>query len=76
MPDRDLRKYAKSTTLRLVFGGLGLLLVVGVGLIAWRFGTGAAAMGLVCILGGLVVVGVIVLLVFGLDFILKKTNKE
>lgn len=33
-------------------------------------------MGLVCILGGLVVVGVIVLLVFGLDFILKKTNKE
>lgn len=76
MPERDLRKYAKSTTLRLVFGGLGLLLVVGVGLIAWRFGSGAAAMGLVCILGGLAVVGLIVLLVFGLEYFLKKTDRD
>jgi len=76
MPERDLHKYAKSTTLRLVFGGLVLLLVAGVGLIAWRFGGSAAFMGFICILGGLAVVGLITLLVFGLDFILKKTDKD
>ena len=73
---RDLRKYAASTTLRLVLGGIILLLVVGLGLIAWLYGSSAALMGFVCILGGLVVVGLITLLVFGLDYFLKKTDKD
>ena len=73
---RDLRKYAASTTLRLVFGAILLLLVVGLGLIAWLYGSSAALMGFICVLGGLVVVGLITLSVYGLDYFLKKTDKK
>lgn len=73
---RDLHKYASSTTTRLVIGGMVILFVVGLGLIAWLYGTPAALLGFICILGGLVVVGLITVLVFGLDFILKRTDKN
>jgi len=72
----DLRKYAASTTLRLVLGGILLLLVVGLGLIALFYGLSAALMGFICVLGGLVVVGLITLLVFGLDYYLKRSDKD
>ena len=73
---RDLRKYASNTTAQLIIGGLLLLFVVGLGLIAWIYGSSAALLGFVCILGGLLVVGLITLFVFGLDFITKRINKE
>ncbi len=73
---RDLRKYASNTTAQLIVGGLVLLLVVGLGLIAWIYGSRAALLGFICILGGLAVVGLITLFVFGLDVIIKKINKE
>jgi uncharacterized SAM-binding protein YcdF (DUF218 family) len=73
---RDLRKYASNTTAHLIVGGLLLLLVVGLGLIAWIYGSKAALLGFICILGGLAVVGLITLFVFGLDVIIRKINKE
>lgn len=76
MVPRDLRKYASRTNIQLIVGGLLLVLIVGVGLIAIIYGPGAALMGFLCILGGVILIGLIVLLVFGLDVILKRINKE
>jgi hypothetical protein len=73
--NRDLRKYASKTNTRLVIGASVLLFVVGLGLIAWIYGVTAALMGLLCLLGALVPIGLIALLMFGLDVIVKKINK-
>jgi hypothetical protein len=73
---RDLRKYAANTTLQLVLGAVALLLVVGLGLIALIYGSRAALMGFICILGGLILVGLVTLLVFGLEKLLKWLNKD
>lgn len=73
---RDLRKYASNTTAQLIVGGLLVLFIIGLGLIAWIYGSSAALLGFVCILGGLLVVGLITLFVFGLDLIVKKINKD
>jgi hypothetical protein len=73
---RDLRKYASQTNVQLIAGALILLFVVGVGLIAWFYGPGAAGMGLLCLLGALVPVGLIALLLFGLDALVKRINKD
>jgi hypothetical protein len=73
---RDLRKYASNTTAQLIVGGLLVLFLVGLGLIAWIYGSSAAILGFVCILGGLLVVGLITLFVFGLELIVKKINKD
>ena len=72
---RDLRKYASQTNVQLIVGGLVLLFVVGLGLIALIYGRNAASMGLLCLLGGMVPIGLVVLVMFGLDVIVKKSNK-
>ena len=72
---RDLRKYASQTNVQLVVGGLVLLFVVGLGLIALIYGRNAALMGFLCLLGGMVPIGLVVLVMFGLDVIVKKSNK-
>lgn len=69
---RDLRKYASQTNVQLIIGGLILLFVVGLGLIALIYGPDAALLGFICILGGLVPIGLIVLFLFGLEAIGKK----
>jgi hypothetical protein len=73
---RDLRKYASQTNLRLVFGVILLLLIVGLGLIAVLYGIGGALTGLICLLGAAVPIGLIWLFLFGLDWIVKKANEE
>lgn len=50
---RDLRKYARSTTTRLIIGGLILLLIVGDGLIALIYGRQAGAFAVFCTVIGL-----------------------
>lgn len=50
---RDLRKYARSTTTRLILGALILLFLVGDGLIALIYGRQAAAFALLCTVIGL-----------------------
>jgi hypothetical protein len=73
---RDLRKFAANTNTQLIVGGLLLLFVVGLGLIALFYGMSAALVGLLCMLGGLVPIGLVALLMFGLDVIVKKSHKE
>ena len=73
---RDLRKYTSQTNLQLIIGALVLLFVVGIGLIAWLYGTYAALMGFLCLLGAMAPVGLIALFMFGLDAIVKRINKD
>jgi hypothetical protein len=73
---RDLRKYARQTNIRLIVGALLLLFIVGDGLIYLFYGPGAAVTGLLCLLGGLVPVGLTVLVLFLLDWITRHANRE
>jgi len=73
---RDLRKYTSQTNVQLIAGALVLLFIVGLGLIAWIYGIGAALMGFLCLLGALVPIGLIALLLFGLDVLVKRINKD
>lgn len=51
--ERDLRRYASQTNVRLIAGGILLLFVVGIGLIDVFYGHSAALVGLLCLLLGL-----------------------
>jgi hypothetical protein len=73
---RDLRSYARQTNIRLILGALVILLVVGEGLIYWIYGPAAAVTGLICIGAGLLPVLIIVLIFSGIDWIIKRANRE
>ena len=73
---RDLREYTKQTNVRLAAGAILLLFTVGLGLIGWIYGFPAAIMGLLCLLGALVPIGLIWLFLGGLDWLVKRLNKD
>lgn len=73
---RDLRKFARQTTLRLIIGGLALVFIVGLGLIYWRFGSQAALLGFLCLLGGLSPIGLILLAFWIMERISKHANRQ
>jgi hypothetical protein len=73
---RDLRSYMKDTNVRLVVGALALLFIVGDGLIWIIYGFGAAVMGLLCMLGAFVPIGLIFLLLNLSDWIVKRANRD
>lgn len=73
---RDLRRYQQQTTTRLIFGALLLLFLVGDGLIYLIYGKGAALMGLLCIGGAFIPIGITLLILQGMDWIVRRTNKE
>lgn len=73
---RDMRKYARQTNIRLIVGSIVLLLVVGLGLIAVIYGLNAALMGLLCLSGVILPIGLIALLLFGLELVVKRINKD
>ena len=72
--EKDLRAYAAATQRRLVLGGLFLAFVAGVGLIWWRYGSGAGGMALLCTVVGLAPVVLIALWLRVLDWVVKKTK--
>jgi hypothetical protein len=72
----DLRRYGSQTTLRLVIGALILLFTIGLGAIWIIYGPYAAMMGLACLLGALVPIGLIAFFIFGLDWIVKRANRD
>ena len=72
----DFRKYAAQTNFRLILGAIILLFVVGLGLIWLFYGFRAAALGLLCLFGALVPLGLILLFIFGLDAILKLFDRQ
>ncbi len=69
---RDLREYAKQTNIQLAIAALVLLFGVGLGLIYIIYGPGAAGVGLLCLLGGLVPIALILLALVGIDWIVKR----
>jgi hypothetical protein len=73
---RDLRSYMKDTNTRLIVGALALLFIVGDGLIWLIYGFGAALMGLLCMLGAFVPIGLILLLLNLSDWIVKRANRD
>jgi hypothetical protein len=73
---RDLRKYASQTTVRLIIGALLVLFTLGIGLIYLFYGRGAALLGLLCLLAGLIPVVLIVLILLGLDWIRKRADRD
>jgi hypothetical protein len=73
---RDVRRYMKDTNVRLVIGALLALFIVGDGLIWLIYGFGAAVMGLVCMLGAFVPIGLILLLLGLSDWILKRAGRD
>jgi len=73
---RDLRKYAQQTNVRLGVGAFLLLFVVGLGLIYMIYGSGAAIMGLLCLLAGITPLVLIALSLAVLDWIYKRANRD
>jgi hypothetical protein len=73
---RDLRRYARQTNFRLIVGALLILLIVGEGLIYLIYGPGAAVSGLLCFGAGLFPVVLILLIFSGMDWIIKRANRE
>lgn len=73
---RDLREYARQTNIQLIVAGLILLFGVGLGLIYVIYGPGAAGVGLLCLLGGLVPIALIVLALVAIDWIAKRARSK
>lgn len=73
---RDLRKYAQSTTVRLFVGFLAILFIIGEGLIFWRYGSGAAAMGMMCLLAGLAPLLLIAVFLYAIEWFLRRARDE
>ena len=73
---RDLRKYARNTTIQLIAGGLALLVIIGIPLINWIYGSNAAILGLICISAGLAPILIIILILWILDWISKRANRD
>ena len=73
---RDVRRYMKDTNVRLVVGALALLFIVGDGLIWLIYGFGAAVMGLLCMLGAFVPIGLILLFLKLSDWIVKRADRD
>ncbi len=73
---RDLRAYARQTNIQLGAAGLVLLFGVGLGLIYILYGPGAAGVGLMCLLGGLVPIALIFIALIGIDWIVKRARPK
>lgn len=69
---QDLRKYSSQTKYRLILWFFILLFTLGLGMIWLIYGGRAALFGLLCLLGFGIPVGLIALLLLGLDRIVKK----
>ena len=73
---RNLRDYARNTNLRLAVGAFFLLFVIGVGLIYLIYGSGAAMLGLFCLLAAMLPIVLILLFLFITDWIVKRAGRE
>lgn len=71
---RDLRRYTRQTNFRLGLGFVLLLFIVGDGMIYLTYGPSAAVTGFICLLAALVPVAIIGLFLYGIEWIVKKSN--
>ncbi len=68
---RDLRKFARQTQNRLVIGLLALVFTVGIILLYFLYGKGAALVGLICLAGILIPILLILLVLYLIERIAK-----
>ena len=73
---RDLRRYARNTNLQLLAGFVIILFLVGDGLIYWIYGPQAALLGLLCLLAGLAPLVLITLILWLMEWVVKRANSE
>ena len=73
---RDLREYARRTNVQLAAGAFFLLFGVGLILIYLIYGSGAALIGLLCLLRALVPVGLIFVALYGMDWIVRRARPK
>ena len=73
---RDLREYAKQTNIQLIVAAFVLLFGVGLGLIYVIYGPGAAGVGLLCLVGGMVPIALILIALFLIDWIAKRARSK
>jgi uncharacterized SAM-binding protein YcdF (DUF218 family) len=71
----DLRKYARQTNLRLVAGFTLILFLIGDGLIWMIYGREAAILGFICLLAGLFPLVLISLVLWAMDWFVKRQNE-
>jgi hypothetical protein len=72
----DLKKFDNQTITRLIAGGIGILFLVGDGLIYLIYGQQAAMMGLLCLLGAMVPIGLIMGVIWFMDWIVKRAHRN
>ena len=72
----DMRKYSSQTNFRLFVGALAILFIIGLGLIGWIYGVGAALMGLLCLLGMLLPIALIAFFLNGMEWLAKWLDKD
>jgi len=73
---RDLRRYARQTTIQLAVGALIILFVVGDGLIWVFYGRNSAIMGLLCLGAALFPLILIGIALWLLDWFVKRANPD
>lgn len=73
---RDLRKYARDTNIRLLAGFILLLFIVGGSLIYMIYGPQGAMFGLICLLAGLAPLVLIGVILYLMEWIVKRANEE
>ena len=73
---RDLRRYSRQTSIRLLVGFLLLVFLVGDGLIYLFMGRNAAIMGLVCLVLGLAPAVLVWLLLVGIGWLVKMERER
>ncbi len=73
---RDLDRYHRQTTNRLIIGGIILLFVVGDGLVYIIYGQSAAVAGLICLGTGLMPIGLTVLVLQLLGWLAGRINRD
>jgi len=76
MGPRDLRAYARTTTARLIAGGLLVVLVAGGLLVYASYGPGAMFSALLCISLGLAPIALVILALAGLDALRRKVDRD
>jgi len=75
MRPRDLRAYARTTTARLIAGGLLVVLVAGGVLVYASYGPGAMFSALLCISLGLAPIALVILALAGLDALRRRVDR-
>jgi hypothetical protein len=73
---RDLRKYQRQTTIRLVILALFLLFIVGGGLLYLIYGQGTALTAVGCMFALLIPIGLVLLIFWGMEWIVKRSKDK